>query len=131
MVVARRSKHCDQVAGFCVCFVWADVNFDGTPQRGKPGGEAIDGYALHPATEHLRKRRLIGTTERSGLLLSKLAPLDALADGIDERTFHGQLSAFGRAETHIAENIAAAALRFNFLHDLAHTASSQDMATIP
>src|SRR5271157_357392 len=85
-------------------------------KRVEPAGKPVDGDALHAATEHFGKRRLICLAEPRRFLLRQFAPLDSVLDGDYQAALGGEFRRLGRRESNIGKHVAAAFLKGNFSH---------------
>ena len=94
--------------GFCFGVVRSHADFNRATKRHKPGGEPVDGHALHAATKDFGKCRLVGAATARGLFLREVEFADGFPDRGDEHAFGGQFRSLGRRKAHIFKYVPAA-----------------------
>ena len=87
------------------------------PSKGvEPTRKPVYSDALHAATEHFGKRRLIRTEEPRRFCLRQSAPPDGVLDGDYQATFGGEFRRLGWRKSNIGKHVATASLKGKFAH---------------
>src|SRR6266851_491417 len=109
-----------EVARFGFRVIWADADFDGATEGGKPNRKPVDSHAFHPTTKNLGKGGLVRAATARGLQLCELAPLDRFVNRLNESAFRCELRRFCGGEPDISEDVTAAFVN----RDLSHFSQS-------